>query len=271
MSAQPSGMNRSRDFAALTSMQVQNLSPDAILLMSIGATEQHGPHLPVGTDTDIAVASTKAVIELCGEDLDVWVLPHLAMSLSDEHLGTPGTLSFSVSTMMSIFDDLGRSLSNLAPKKFVLINAHGGNTSLLGVVCRQLRIRHGLVTFLMHPSLPVDHGGQAAGGKEGALGIHAGHEETSLMLHLDAGIVDMSRADEDLPLWLNEYKHVGIGGPVSFGWTAHDLSASGTIGDPSAASASHGGDLFSAMVTSMAAGLAEVKKFQFPLQGKPHA
>jgi creatinine amidohydrolase len=255
-----------RRFADLTSPQAAALSPDAVLMLPIGATEQHGPHLPLGTDTRIAEAASQAVVARSGEELDLWILPTLAVSLSDEHIGTPGTLTLSVTTLMAVLDDLGRSLATLPPRRLVLVNAHGGNTSLLGVACRQLRIRYGLLTFLLHPSLPVDHGGQSDG-PEGSLGIHAGHEETSLLLHLTPELVDMAKARADVPTWLEQLDHVGIAGPVSFGWTAADLSATGTIGDPTAADAAHGAVLFDAMTVAMADALREVRAFTLPRAG----
>lgn len=179
-----------------------------------------------------------------------------------------GTLTLSMATLMAVLDDLGRSLASVPPRRIVLVNAHGGNTSLLGVACRQMRIDHGLLTFLMHPMLPVDHGGQALG-PDGALGIHAGHEETSVMLHLAPELVDMARATADVPEWLQQNEHVGIAGPVSFGWTARDLSETGTIGDPTSASAQEGAVIFESMVNAMAAGLREVRDFTLPRTRTP--
>lgn len=263
MSVHGARANFTRRIADLQAPQAAGLDAGAILLLPVGATEQHGPHLPLSTDTVIAERAVQAVVTRGGDELDLWVLPTLDVSLSSEHIGTPGTLTFSTATLLSMLDDLGRCIALLPPRRLVLVNAHGGNTSLLGVVCRQLHIEHGLLTFLMHPMLPVDHGGQALG-PDGALGIHAGHEETSLMLHLAPDLVDLAQARADVPTWLYRHEHVGIAGPVSFGWTARDLSNTGTIGDPTAATAAAGEVIFESMIESMIAGLREVREFTLP-------
>lgn len=252
----------SRRFADLRASQAADLDAGAILILPIGAVEQHGPHLPLSTDVVIAERAAEAVVARSGEALDLWLLPTLTVGLSAEHTGIPGTLTLTPSTLFAILDELGQSLAALPPKRLVIVNAHGGNTSLLGVACRQLRIRHDFLTFLMHPMLPTDHGGSAHG-PDGEMGIHAGHEETSLMLHLAPELVDMSLAQADLPTWLEGHHHVGISGPVSFGWTTRDLSDSGVIGDPTAATAAEGAVLFGSIVDSMTEALAEVRRFSF--------
>ena len=118
------------------------------------------------------------------------------------------------------------------------------------------------MTFLLHPFLPPDHSGASAASEAG-MGIHAGHDETSLLLHLAPELVDVSAARRQVPDRLAESRYVRFGGSVSFGWLSNDFGPSGVIGDPTEASAEHGQKLFEATVRALGEQLAEVKAFDF--------
>ena len=255
-----------RDFASLTTTQVVNrVGPDTIVLLPVGAVEQHGPHLPLSTDLTTAHRLALAVAERYGEDLDLWVMPPVAFSKSNEHDTFPGTITLQTNTLLQVLDDIGASLARIPVTRFAILNGHGGNSSLLDVACRDLRVRHGLTTFLLHTLLPPDQGGPVAEGELG-LGFHAGRDETSLMLHLEPDSVDMSLASRTVPEWLNSYKQITISGPVRFGWRSTDLSPTGVMGDPTLASAEEGAALFALMVDGLHQQLQEVSRFEF---GRP--
>ena len=135
-----------------------HLGPESILVLPIGAVEQHGPHLPFSTDLEIARSCAEAVVDQAGEELDLWLLEPLAYTKSNEHAGTPGTVWLGPETLLRVLDDIGRSLAATPARKLALLNGHGGNSSLLNVACRELRLHHDLETFLLHPSLPPDQG-----------------------------------------------------------------------------------------------------------------
>src|SRR3954454_22423593 len=150
----------SRRFAELRHPEVtERLGPASVLVQPIGAIEQHGPHLPLVTDHLVATSVADAVLESFGDELDLWLLPPLAYGKSNEHAWAPGSIWLNPTTLLATLDDLGRSLHGLPATKLVFLNGHGGNSSLLNVACRELRLHHGLVTFLAHPSVPPDQGG----------------------------------------------------------------------------------------------------------------
>ena len=95
------------------------------------------------------------------------------------------------------------------------------------------------------------------------MGVHGGTDETSMMLHLTPGLVDMSRATRNVPEKLASNKYVRFGGKVGFGWLSNDFGPDGHIGDPTHASAEHGAALFEAAVVAFAEGLAEIAAFDF--------
>jgi creatinine amidohydrolase len=240
------------------------VSPDAVVLLPIGAIEQHGPHLPLDTDALLAEAAATALLALPPPGVELWGLPPLTYSASAEHAFRGGTLSLSESTLLAVLDDLGRSVAALPARRLAILNGHGGNTALLRVACRQLRLRYGLLTFLVHPVLSADHGGPTGEDGEDGLGCHANCGETSLMLHLFPERVTMARAVANVPRWLADYRHVGLGGDVTFGWSAGDFGPSGVIGDPTRATAERGAALWEAVLGQLRASLAEVGRFDFP-------
>jgi creatinine amidohydrolase len=194
------------------------------------------------------------------------VLPALAYSKSNEHAWAPGTIWLSTATVLAVLDDLGRSLATLPARRLAFVNGHGGNTQLLLVANRELRLHHDLMTFLLHPSVPRDAGGGAdleGPDVELGMGIHAGRDETSVVLHLRPDLVDMSLAARCVPEALAANEHVRFGGDVPFGWLSSDFGPSGVIGDPTAATPERGKALFETMVARLGESLAEVARFEF--------
>ena len=250
-----------RRLAELRLPDIDSITSGAIVVQPIGAVEQHGPHLPFNTDLVIAQRTATEVVDRHGDDLDLWLLPPIAYSKSNEHAWAAGTVWMSARTMWSLLDDLGRSVSRLPSSKLVFLNGHGGNSSLLNVACRELRIDHGLESFLMHPMVPPDQGGPSSDSEQG-MGVHGGFIETSLMLHLEPELVDTSAFARNVPEMLAHNRHVGFGGAVTFGWTSDDFGADGHIGDPTGASAEVGATAFEASVVSLAEALGEVADFR---------
>ena len=183
------------------------VSDRSTLVLPLGAIEQHGPHLPYSTDLIIADCAGAAVVDAVGDELDLWLLPSLAYTKSNEHAWNAGTVWLSATTMLAVLDDIGRSLAMTGVRKLALLNGHGGNTALLNVACRELRLKYGFQTFLLHPFVPPDHGGVSAAG-ELEMGIHAGVDETSMILHLRPELVDMTLAARNIPEALAENRHV---------------------------------------------------------------
>ena len=236
------------------------IGPESIVLWPIGAVEQHGPHLPLAVDHVIAEEVANGVAAAAPPELDLWLLPTLSVSKSNEHAWSPGTLWLSATTLLAVVADTARSVATTAAERLVFLNAHGGNSSLLNVACREIRLQHGLRTFLTHPSLPADQGGGSAESEMG-MGIHGGHDETSVMLHLRPDLVDMSKATRQVPEELDSNRYVRFGGSVTFGWLSNDFGPDGHIGDPTGATADHGRVLYESAVSAIVAQLHEIAAF----------
>ena len=205
-------------------------------------------------------------MERVGAEFGVWLLPPLAYTKSNEHAWSAGTVWLSATTLLSVLDDIGRCVAMTPARKLVFMNGHGGNSALVGVANRELRLHHGLMTFLAHPGVPPDQGGHSPEAELG-MGIHGGTEETSLMLHLapEPGR-HVGRHPQRPRAAARANRYVRFGGSVGFGWLSDDFGPDGHIGDPTTATAERGEELFGAAVDAFCAALAEIARFELPLK-----
>lgn len=240
------------------------LSDRSIVVLPVGAIEQHGPHLPLNTDLVVAESVASATIDERGGDLDAWLLPPIAVSKSNEHAWSVGTLWVSARTLLSVIEDIGRCVAALPARKLVFLNGHGGNSALLSVACREVRLATGLMTFLAHPSVPPDQGGDSPA-EELGMGIHGGVAEASLLAHLRPDLVDLTAGYRNVPERLAANRAVRFGGRVSFGWLSNDFGPGGFIGDPTGASAEDGKRIFEGAVAAFGEALEEVATFELPM------
>jgi creatinine amidohydrolase len=256
-------MASSRLLGDLSALQLSaELSKESIVVLPLGAIEQHGPHLPLNTDFVVADAVSRAAVETFGAETNAWLLPTLPFTKSNEHAWAAGTMWLSATTMMAVIDDIGRCVAATPAKKIMFINGHGGNSALMAMMNRELRLKYGLQTFLAHPHMPADQGGSSAETELG-MGVHGGVDETSVMLHLRPDLVDMSLAVRRVPEGLAKNEQVKFGGRVAFGWLSNDFFPEGHIGDPTGASADLGARMFSGAVESLGTAMKEISGFDF--------
>lgn len=230
-------------WAELKSAEFRGLDPETtIAILPVAATEQHGPHLPVMTDTAIAEGMIALLRERLPPDVSVLVLPIQTIGKSNEHLLSPGTLSLSAETLQRVLSETGEGVHRAGLRKLVLANSHGGNASVLTTVARELRVRFGMLVVATHwRSFGLPNGMYDA--VEGRHGIHAGDIETSLMLSFRRDLVSMNRAKNFVSSAIameKEFTYLGPTGSHAFGWIAQDLNADGAVGDASKATAEKG-------------------------------
>ena len=238
---------------------------NAVLVQPIGAIEQHGPHLPLMTDALTAERISDLAISGLPAGSNVWQLPTLSYGKSTEHLGRAGTVALSAATLMGVCLDLGDSLAASGFRKLVFVNGHGGQPSLLDVVARDIRVRTGLEVFPMMPSrLGLPEGVEPV---DPEYGIHGGQIETSIVWALAPELVQMEHARKDGEAAgevFRDLKHLTLEGAVPTAWVTDDLSASGVLGDPTAASRELGERIVEHQVTALREVLLEIRDFAFP-------
>ncbi|MEM9198706.1 MAG: creatininase family protein [Pseudomonadota bacterium] len=208
-----------------------------IAILPTAAIEQHGPHLPVGVDMMINAGMLGTLCDTLPGDLDIRILPIQAVGKSNEHLDAPGTLTLTAETALRAWVEIGRSVARAGLRKMVIVNSHGGNLDLIGIVARELRVQAGLMVVKCQWG-GFGHPAGMYSAHELAFGIHGGDVETSLMLHFRPDLVEMAQAQQFASS--AETDAIAPTGPVSYGWMARDLNPHGTVGNATAATAEKG-------------------------------
>jgi len=205
-----------------------------LLVVPIGSCEQHGPHLPLDTDTRIAVALAQGLAEKY-EPGDLLVAPPIAITASGEHAGFPGTLSIGTEVFERVVVELVRSAD--WSDGVVLVNGHGGNRTAVQRAVQVLQ-GEGRRVLSWWPRVP---GGDA----------HAGHTETSLMLAIAPELVHMGRAELGVTAPLADIVDELRAGGVAA------VSRNGVLGDPLRANATHGRTLLTRLSIDLVAAVDE--------------
>ena len=236
----------SRFWADLTTRDFARLDPAAaVAVLPVGATEQHGPHLPLSVDQSLVDGVIGAALPHLPAQLPVLVLPTQQVGYSPEHSRFPGTLTLSCATVIATWVELGECVARTGLKKLLLLNSHGGQVSLMDIAARELRTRCNLIVYSCSWwNLPL---GDAVNGLfsagEHRFGIHAGEIETSMMLALHPERVDMAQARDFTSSSQDRaarYPILGNGTSAKLGWQMQDYNADGAAGNAAAATADKG-------------------------------
>ena len=251
-----------RNFAYLTWKQVEAIpKDDALLILPTAAIEQHGHHLPLATDTLINNLLLGKALAKLPADAPVYALPPVCYGKSNEHLGFPGTLSVSSSTFQAVVRDLGASISASGFSRLVLYNTHGGNSSLVDVLARDLRAEFNLRTFCLFGSAGASFSGLSK--QERAYGFHAGEIETAFLLSATPELVHPSEYTVNYIADINDPDILlPENGPATFSWLTRDIAPSGVMGDPRPATAENGARWVEEAATKVAAALEAMLRYK---------
>ena len=252
----------------LTRDEIAALDKDkSIVLLPTSATEQHGAHLPVGTDAIILSTLVDKMVNECEfEEGNLIFAPQLNVGKSNEHMGFAGTITFGTQTYYSLLHDIAAAISASGFKKLVLFNSHGGNTDMLNMISRDLRIDLGLDVFVFDWWFtPFWNDGLKDLQQSGKYGVfHACELETSLMLAARPETVHMELAvDEEPADCFKGEKYVTVFGPINAGWRTKDVTKSGVIGAPTYATKEKGQAFFAYAVEKLLAILREISQINY--------
>jgi creatinine amidohydrolase len=238
-------------------------SADAIAVLPLGAHEQHGPHLPFDTDTRIADGIVARLKTAMPAELNVTFLPTEPVGYSIEHVDVPGTKTLAFDEAVNRWLGIAKSLERQGVRKFVMLNAHGGNAPLMTIVATEARVRFNMLAVATSwTRFGVPDGVISPGDK--AIDIHGGDIETSVMLALHPELVDMTKASSFASRqsdFIAQFRHLRAYGPHAFGWKMADLNHQGVAGNAAVATADKGEMLIAHSVAGLVELLQDVDAF----------
>jgi creatinine amidohydrolase len=223
-----------------------------VVVFPTGSFEQHGPHLPLTTDTDLATAVAKGVEQRLADR--VLLLPTLWPGHSTHHMHFPGTLSVDQFAYIDLIVNLGKSVASMGAKKCFILNGHGGNEPPLRPAFRELKtqVPQTRFVFASYWALASQVIKQVRESGMGGLN-HACEMETSMMLYLHPDRVKMEKAAPDGPSYTDPYRMADMqyGRPIFFVNEFHEVSKSGVVGRPELATADKGKRFLDGIVDSV--------------------
>ena len=270
MSTRPPLPPRTRQWSDLVTTDFASLDLGrAIAVLPLGATEQHGPHLPLSVDANLAHSMVQAATPHLPADLPVLFLPVQRIGYSPEHAAFAGTISLKADTVMRLWTDIAESVSASGVNKLVLFNTHGGNVGLMDVVGRELRTRLGMLVYSVSWfNLPL-HGPDGEdilarfSPEERRFGVHAGQMETAMMLALKPRLVRQSKMqvfESSSQARAAAHSILGNGKSAKLAWAAQDLNPEGAAGNAAAANVDDGMALLDAAGRALADLLKEIDR-----------
>lgn len=236
---------------------------DGVVIVPIGAIEQHGPHLPTITDTCQIIHVLDVTLAHLPATVAAWALPPLNYGKSNEHTGFPGTFSLSASTLLAVLHDIADSVKVAGFRRLAFLNGHGGNMALLEVAARDIRVRTNLMCFLLQPGL-LFNTPFSIKPEEERLGFHAGELETSLMLAIAPQLVQMDKAARHFASFPETATPLFFYGQAPIAWLSRDWSPTGVFGDATLGTAEKGVAIIAAAVERLATLITSISRFELP-------
>jgi creatinine amidohydrolase len=254
----------------MTSPEIGALDREqTVVVLPIGAVEQHGNHMPVGTDTLLAQAVSLAAMDA---DNGIVVMPPPWYGFSAHHMRFPGSATLSARTLMAVVEDIVGSVVNHGFRRILIVNGHGGNGGVIEVLASTLGHKHygtARIAALTYFTLAREAIAALRKSVSGGMG-HACEFETSMIQHIRPELVKIARAQTTYPDAGSRYLTTDLlgGSAIRVYHDFADLSATGTLGDPSLASAEAGEAFFKAVVAELNAFIADFRGWKIPEGGQ---
>jgi len=259
------------DWESLTTEDFRsNVHARSIALLPVAAVEQHGPHLPLGTDAMICDAVIAAAADHLSAEVTVLRLPTQRVGVSPEHSNFPGTLSVEPETALAAWTGIGESVAEAGLSKLFVFNSHGGQPGVVDQLAVRLRKRRGMTVAKANIF--------ALGAPEGAVpedeqrfGLHGGLVETALMLAIRPDLVrpemahDFTSRDMDVSAGSRALGMEANG--IGVGWMAEDLNPAGVTGNAGAATPELGERLLDHLARRLADLLEDTARFELSGEG----
>lgn len=261
-----------RNYRDLTRLEMEQVDKEeTIILIPVGALEQHGNQAPLGTDDIIAEAMVEYLgraLEEAGEkDFPILAFPVIPVGLSTEHRNFCGSVTLRPDTYYNLLYDISVSLARHGFKKLAFLVCHGGNAPIVQVLSRELRSELGISPFILssgafgHPDV------RATVTPDNIYDFHGGEMETSMVMAVDPSLVKLETAQAGIPTAFVGNQTLKTGGSVTIGWVSEDWkTADGTPigigGDPAGATAEKGRIILETSAKVLVPGLKEIRDWK---------
>ena len=258
-------------YSELTRLEMEQIDKEeTIVLIPLGALEQHGNQAPLGTDDIIAQAMTEYLtraLEAEDPDFPMLIFPVIPVGLSTEHRNFCGSITLKPDTYYHLLYDICASLAHHGFNKLALLICHGGNAPIAQVLSRELRSELGISPFLLS-SGAFSHPDVKATVSEGNIwDFHGGEMETSMVMAVNPSLVKLKTSEAGIPAAFKANQALQPYGPVSIGWVSEDWKTEdgrpiGIGGDPSGATAEKGRIILKTSADALVPGLLEIRKWK---------
>ena len=260
-----------RNYQDLTRLEMEQVDrKNTLVLIPLGALEQHGNQAPLGTDDIIAsamVSYLKEELTAVCPDFPMLVFPVIPVGLSTEHKNFCGSVTFRPETYYHMLYDICENLARHGFKKLVFLICHGGNAPLVQILSREVRSDLGIYAFYLssgafgHPDV------KATVSPGNIWDFHGGEMETSMVLAERPELVKMETAEAGIPKKFMGNKTFTVYGPITLGWVSEEWETEdgtpiGIGGDPRGATAEKGNQIYDSFVDSIMKGLVEIRKWK---------
>lgn len=254
----------SRFLPYLTAPEIAALDKAAAaVVLPVGSIEQHGPHLPVVTDTLTGTAILGRALARLAPDVACWALPPLSYGKSNEHAGFGGTFSLAATTLIALISEIAEGVARSGFRRLVLLNSHGGNVPLIDMVARDVHIATGMMVFPLH-LMRLAATREFLTEHEQLHGMHAGTGETATVLGLAPDLVRMDRRVGEVPEVPEGFALPTMPSGIPFAWAIADFSESGVAGNPEHATEEMGRQIVELATSRLAEALEKICRFEQP-------
>ena len=261
-----------RYYRELTRLEMEAVDKEeTVVLIPIGALEQHGNQCPLGTDEIISEAVARRIRETLDReipDYPMLIFPPVPVGLSTEHVNFCGSITLKPDTFYHVLEDICRGPFRHGFKKIAMLNCHGGNTPIIQVLSRELRSELGLAVFMINCG--VFFGNQAVKDTVtpgNVWDFHGGEMETSMILAERPELAKMETAQAGIPRKFMGNRSLTVYGPITLGWVSEEWETEdgtpiGIGGDPRGATAEKGEQIYQSFVGSIVDGLKEIRRWK---------
>jgi len=248
----------------------ETIHRNTVAIIPTGSTEQHGPHLPIGTDSYIGYELCKRLEKSLIGKISFVITPPVLFGASSHHIDFPGTLSVNINTYVALIQDLCNCLVDHGFKKILLLNSHGGNIAPLNIAIRNMRDQHKiLIAAVTYYTLASKEIARIRKSEPGGM-AHAGEFETSCMLVIKPRLVNKNLFKKNIPKWRTNYILLDLqgGGKVNLAQHLCDFTPTGVIGDPTLASEEKGRRFLQAVTDTLSEFIIEFSTWELGMMNE---